>query len=140
MTLAQEHKAFAELLCWLENDWVQLPAVVSFVNEATGFSPGDTVTEDTRSFVARLIREEEIVAGSVSASGFAPWTGKKEEMLERVLGLMPVGHSVGEEWSVWFDRPDKRRANQSVQHNAGSRPVSVVSPASESPSLLGPRG
>jgi hypothetical protein len=33
-----------------------------------------------------------------------------------------------------------RRPNQPAQSNAGSRPFSVVLPASASPSLLGPRG
>jgi hypothetical protein len=32
------------------------------------------------------------------------------------------------------------RSNKPAQLNAGSRPVSVASPASETPSLLGPRG
>jgi hypothetical protein len=34
----------------------------------------------------------------------------------------------------------KKRPNQSTQHNAGSRPSSGDSSASETPSLLGPRG
>jgi hypothetical protein len=33
-----------------------------------------------------------------------------------------------------------KRANQSLQRNAGSRPSSMNSPASETPSALGPRG
>jgi len=35
---------------------------------------------------------------------------------------------------------EKESPNQPVQHNAGSRPPSDDSPASETPSSLGPRG
>ena len=39
-----------------------------------------------------------------------------------------------------FRAEDSQPPNQSVQHNAGSRPSSGDSAASDSPSLLGPRG
>jgi hypothetical protein len=128
MTPAQEHKAFAELLRWLEDDWVQLPAVVCFVNEAIDFTPYNVVTDDARGFLAHLLKEEEVVAGSVGASGFAPWAGTKEEILERVLSLIPIGKSVGEEWSMWFSRPEKKRANQAL----------VPTPASVTPAAGAP--
>jgi len=112
MNEAQKKQAFALFLGYLERDWVQLPIAVACANEAVGFDDRSIVTSEAREFVTSLFAERGMIAGSVAQNaGFIAWLGSKEDRLARVLALMPLGASVQEEYSVWFDQAERKTPN-----------------------------
>lgn len=81
----------------------------------------------------------QVEVGELEEGRYSAWPLEPEDADERIeLELMAMDAFLVDRAIVVFRK--KAELNQPSQHNAGSRPVSHVSPASASPSSLRPRG
>lgn len=106
MTPQQQRCIYRELIGWFHCACVPLQAVVSSVNSAIGEAPFDTVSSDTRTFVQHLLEKNRIQVGSLAESDewiLLAWPGSKTEHIDHVLASMPLGESLGDELTIWFD-------------------------------------
>ena len=115
----QRARARREFFGYLHHDWVELEVAVQCANESVGFDELQTVTPESRSFVASLIEEEGLAVGALDDSGrFTAWPGSKEELRQRVLDMMRIGEKTPGFQVVWFDRP-KEEPNQPPETTRG---------------------
>lgn len=100
-------------------------------------------TPESTAFVAMALGVC-LIGAAIFAWGYAMEKGGLWWLLLGAVGLtcLSAGNSVKEslEGAVRDSRKEQNEANQPPQRNAGSRPSSGDSPASETPSSLGPRG
>ena len=106
---------------------------------------------------AELLRQSKLTSGNIHVFGFSPPTlaivESKVAMDFPNRGILQIEVSEdgkplnqtsfvieGHQWDLLLEMIMKKRANQPTQRNAGSRPSSGDSPASETPSSRGPRG
>ena len=81
----------------------------------------------------------QVEVGELGEGRYSAWPVEPEDADERIeLELMAMDAFLVDRAIIVFRK--KAELNQPSQHNAGSRPVSLVSPASASPSSRGPRG
>jgi hypothetical protein len=123
MTSQQQRYVYRELLGWFRCACVPLQAVVSSVNDAIGKSPYDTVSEEAQDFVRLLLEKGKLQVGSLADSEewiLLPWPGKMTEHITRVLAAMPLGESLENELSIWFDLTERKVSRKKYDNICGN--------------------
>ena len=113
MTPHQQRAIYRELIGWFQCACVPLQAVVSSVNSAIENSPYDAVSDEARSFVQFLLQKDRVLVGSLLEGDewiLSPWQGDKSEHTSRVLAALPLGETMEEEMTIWFDLQKKSKA------------------------------
>ncbi len=91
----------------LETDWIGFAEFPAIVRETTG--SGDDLVRRGGEAAARLVRDGVLVAGMVTAGGFAPWRVDADEAarrIERATAELVREAGVPEVGDVcWFDLP-----------------------------------